>query len=130
MIIGIIIGLGLVLLGFLAILYVKNHLSKTVNFKKTEAKIIDVKMESLGSEDWVYIPIIEFYADNKKVTANVEGETYFIKPKINKKIIIEYNPENPEDIIIKKDKYRIYGIIISIPFIIGIGLTMIIMSLL
>ena len=130
MIIGIIIGLGLVLLVFLAILYVKNHLSKTVNFKKTEAKIIDVKMESLGSEDWVYIPIIEFYADNKKVTANVEGETYFIKPKINKKIIIEYNPENPEDIIIKKDKYRIYGIIISIPFIIGIGLTMIIMSLL
>ena len=129
MIIGILVGLGFVLLGILAILYIRYDLSKTAEYKETEAIIVDVEKEHFGYDDWAYIPVIQFYVDNKKVTSNIIGESYFVEPKINKKITIKYNPEKPEDIIIKKDKYRIYGIIISIPFIIGIGLTMIIMSL-
>ena len=129
MIIGVVIGLGFVLLGTFATFYIKHEFSKTAEYKETEAIIVDVKMQSYGFDDWVYNPVVEFYVDNKKITSNIIGETYFVKPQIHKKITIKYNPEKPEDIIIKKDKYRIYGIIIVIPFIIGIGLTMIIMSL-
>ena len=64
-----------------------------------------------------YTPVIEYYIDGKKFVAKTKF-SYAFKHKEGNKIRLKYNPEKPDEIVLKKDNVAVLSIILGIIFVI------------
>lgn len=101
---------------------------------ETIAEIVDSVSKSESNKDkatgmisryYVYAPVIKYKIEGEEI--RTESNEYSIsQPNIGEKIEIKYNPNNPNDFILKEDNYgMVISIIGSILIIIGITLTFI-----
>ena len=99
-IINLLVGIALVVLGIVLIIMHFNNKAKLT--AEVTAKVIRVDSEleydTDGFETRYYTPIIEYTADNKTYENRLSTRTTnSVEYKIGDSIVINYNPENPNE---------------------------------
>lgn len=81
--------------------------SRTLNMAKTEGIVVDLKPRR-GSivtynRNAKYAPILEYTVNGKKyrTVSKLYFKGSFIYPKLHKKVTVYYNPENPNEVVMK-----------------------------
>ena len=125
-IIGIIVGIACVIIGIF--IMVSHFNAQKTQTEEITAKIIridsEVEMDTDGFDTRWYYPVVEYTVDGKKYETRLanSGSTNSTEYKEGQEVLVQYNPDKPEEISKKDDKGGLIGGIFFIAFgIIAIG---------
>lgn len=114
--------IGIIFIAVAVFMYFKNsYLVKNCTIDAI-ATVVDMREElstDVDNNGFMYYPIIEYQAGDRKVTTELGEGSSTPSYRINEKINILYNPNKPEEFIIKGDSS---SNVVSIIFgILGLG---------
>ena len=125
-IIGIIVGIACVIIGIF--IMVSHFNTQKTQTEETTAKVIridsEVETDTDGFDTRWYYPVVEYTVDGKKYETRLanSGSTNSTEYKEGQEVLVQYNPDKPEELSKKGDKGGLIGGIFFIVFgIIAIG---------